>query len=423
MPNQVQQAGARHFAANTNVPVTKSERMGVAGGGLTMASPVTSPRVLIVLAASAGWSRGILTGFNAVAREQGWDLLYYNPGMSLDWLGRRWKPTATVLGPEVGSDWPRALCSSIVVSVNADRIAEGVPSVCLDERQIARVGLEHLLSKGLRSVTTFRFDESPFAVAREQAFRDAARASGARIAGGWSMGGAEPSRAHEDPTTIGSWVEALPRPCGVFACCDAWGQVVARYARAADLRVPEDVSIVGVDNDTIQCELTDPPLSSVTVPWQAVGRQAAQLVRLALSGQSITGTRIVVGPGHVMPRRSSDVLAIEDALVARAVRWIYEHSARALTVPSVGRAVAASRRRLERRFHAVLGRTVVQEIRRVRVETAKRLLTMTRHRLAHIAQLSGFTSAALLNVAFRREVGLPPGAYRRQFQDAAHNEG
>jgi LacI family transcriptional regulator len=222
----------------------------------------------------------------------------------------------------------------------------------------------------------------------------------------------EPSQS--DPDTLAAWVRALPKPCGVFTCCDAWGQVVIRYARATGRRVPEDLAVVGVDNDPTICELAVPTLSSVTVPWQSVGRRAAQLVEHALSGKRSVDLRVVAGPGPVLTRRSSDGLAIGDDLVARAVRYIRDHSRDALTVPSVARAVAASRRSLERRFNAVLGRTVVQEIRRIRVDMAKQLLTVTRHRLPHVAKLSGFSNAALLSVAFRREVGLPPGAYRRE---------
>lgn len=381
------------------------------------------PRVLVVLGASGAWSRGILRGFTAAAHERGWNLIHYHPGADFDWLAREWAPDAVVLGPEVGGAWPAALRSALAVSVNADRTSAGVASVCVDEERVAALALEHLLAKGLRQLTVFRFDPSPFAVAREADFMRLAASSGARIVPGWWIEGAEPPRHHEDPRAMASWLRELPKPCGVFACCDAWARVVARYARTADLRIPEDVSIVGVDNDPTECELTAPPLSSVVVPWQTVGEQAAQLVAKALAGERIGGKRIVIAPVQVMTRRSSDALAIEDVIVARAVHWIHQHSTRALSVPSVARAAATSRRRLERRFHAVLGRTVVQEIRRARVETAKGLLSTTEDDLARIAHRCGFTSAALLSVAFRREVGVPPGAYRRRLRRSPPEEG
>jgi LacI family transcriptional regulator len=139
-------------------------------------------------------------------------------------------------------------------------------------------------------------------------------------------------------------------------------------------------------------------------------------VELALSGESIAGKRVVVAPTGVMARRSTDVLAVEDELVASAVRWIRTNADRRLTVPMVARAVGGGRQRLERRFRAVLDRTVQEEIRRAHVEIARQLLASTRAQLPEIAKKSGFTNAALLNAAFQREIGMPPGVYRRRLR-------
>jgi LacI family transcriptional regulator len=189
------------------------------------------------------------------------------------------------------------------------------------------------------------------------------------------------------------------------------------------LRVPEDVALVGVDNDVLECELISPPLSSVMIPWQELGRHAAILVQRVLAGQSIEHQRIVVKPTGVMARRSSEILAIEDALVAKAVRWIRDHADQRLTVTMVARAVGGGRQRLERRFRAVLNRTVQGEIRRAHVERAKHLLATSRVGLTDVARQSGFTTAALLNVAFQRELGMPPGAYRRRVQQELDDAG
>jgi LacI family transcriptional regulator len=182
------------------------------------------------------------------------------------------------------------------------------------------------------------------------------------------------------------------------------------------LRVPEDLALVSAGNDALDCELSSPPLSSVIVPWQQLGRNAATLVRLALAGQPIAGERIVVPPIAVAARRSSDVLAIQDPLVAQAVAWIREHADQRLTITMVSRAVGGGRQRLERRFRRALDRTVQQEIRRAHVETARAVLAKTRASLADVAKQSGFSSAALLNEAFRRQLGMTPGAYRRRVQ-------
>jgi LacI family transcriptional regulator len=295
--------------------------------------------------------------------------------------------------------------------------------VCVDEKKVAELALRHLRSRGLEHVTTFRFDDSPFAAVRDGVFREGAARAGVRFAVPWWNDCAEPSRRQEHAAAITSWLRALPRPCGIFTCCDSWGRVVARYARAAGLRVPEDLALVGVDNDTVECELITPPLSSVAIPWRRLGEEAAALVHQALVRGSVAAKRVVVPPVDVVIRRSSDGIAIDDPLVARAVAWIRAHSVGRVAVPTLARAVASSRQRLERRFRASLGRTVQEEVRRARVETAKQLLRTTDLSLAEVARNSGFTSPALLSVACQREIGMPPGAYRRSMNAAVSDAG
>jgi LacI family transcriptional regulator len=372
------------------------------------------PHVLVVLDTAAAWSRGILRGFADAAHAHGWTLLHYHPDSNLEWLLKEFSPAVLAVGPVLRREDAHCLKSRPSISINLDRSAEGVASVCLDEARIGELALRHLWSRGLRTVATFRFTNSQFAEKREKAFNREAKKAGMRVAEGWWVDDAAPPRNWEAPEAIGAWLLGLPRPCGVFTCCDVWGRVVARYARSAGLRVPEDLSFIGVDNDTLECELISPPLTSVAIPWKTMGENAAELARRALAGRSIAGHRIVVEPLDVIPRRSSDTLAVEDELVKAAVGWIQSHADRRVTVPMVAAGVKTTRQRLERRFRALLGRTVMHEVRRTHVEAAKRLLTSTRLTLPAIASQSGFTTAALLNEAFRRETGVSPGEYRRR---------
>jgi LacI family transcriptional regulator len=386
-----------------------------------------APRVLVVLDTVAAWSRGILRGFMSVAHERGWTLLHYSPLVDLNWVADEWAPDVAVIGPGLDPASLGRLAPALLVSVTADRSAARIASVCLDEERIGTLALQHLLSTGLRCVSTCRYSQSPFAVARERAFIEKARAAGLEVAVGWGSDEALAMKWAEDPevprimpmeslrpSAMVAWLRALPKPCGIFTCTDGWARPVVRCARVAGLRVPEDIALIGADNDALECELISPPLSSVMIPWQEVGRSAALLVQRALCGESIAGERTVISPLAVMPRRSSDILAIEDTLVAQAVRWIRANIEGRLTVTMVSRAMNSSRQRLERRFRRVLDRTVKDEIRRARVEAARELLTTTLSGLAEVAKLSGFTTAALLNVAFRRELGMPPGVYRRR---------
>jgi LacI family transcriptional regulator, galactose operon repressor len=382
------------------------------------ASSMDAPRVLVVLNAGPAWSSGILRGFTEVAHERGWVLLHYHPPADFERLAREFSPAAVVIGPDSLRLSAEAVAPASVIAVAVDRSAEGIASACIDEEAVAAVALEHLLATGLRNVTTVRFDDTPCARARERAFIERARAAGVSVPVGWGSEEAGPARRAEEPAAVVTWLLGLPKPCGIFTCTDRWARNVARYIRLANLRVPEDLPLVGVDNDVLECELLAPPLSSVVVPWHELGRNAATLVQHALSGQDIEGQRLVSAPIAVLARRSSDILAVEDALVARAVRWIREHADRRVSVPMVAHAVGGGRQRLERRFRRVLHRTVVDEIRRAHVDAAKRLLQTTALNMAEVAKRSGFTNAALMSVAFQREIGMPPGVYRRRVQRA-----
>jgi len=383
--------------------------------------------VLVVLDTVAEWSRGVLRGFMSAAHERGWTLLHYSPLVDLNWVADEWTPDVAVIGPGVDAASLAQFASTSLVSVTVDRSAERIASVCLDEERIGTLALRHLLSTGLRNVTTCRYNAAPFAILRERAFIARARAAGVNVAVGWGTTEALARNWAEDPAVprimpmeslrpaaMVEWLRALPKPCGIFTCTDGWARPVVRCTRVAGLRVPEDIALVGADNDTLECELMAPPLSSVMIPWQEVGRSAANLVRLVLSGDATPGKRIVISPLALQARRSSDVLAVEDVLIAKAVRWIRANIDQHMTVSMVARAVGSARQRLERRFRRVLDRTVKEEIQRARVEAARELLGTTLAGLAEVAKRSGFTTAALLNVAFRREIGMPPGVYRRR---------
>jgi LacI family transcriptional regulator len=394
-------------------------------GGEDLSEPITAvqpgrapgaqtPRVLVLLGTHGAWSRGVLRGFMATAREHDWTLLHYDPSADLSWVMREFAPAVAVVGPELSAEQLSQLAPASLISVSIDRSAAGIPSVCLDQASIAKLALEHLLARGLRHVSTFRFDASPFAMARERAFIEYARAAGVRVSSGWGSDEAYPAQRREDAAAMLAWLRGLGKPCGIFTITDGWARTVSRYARIGGLRVPEDLALIGADNDVLECELMSPALSSVMIPWREAGARAAKLVQRALSGQTIHGERVLIAPLQVIARRSSDVLAIDDELVAEAVQWIQANAGQRLTVPMVARAIGGGRQRIERRFRRVLDRTVAEEIRRAHVDLARTLLESTQAPLPEVAKRSGFTNAALLSVAFQREIGMPPGIFRRR---------
>jgi LacI family transcriptional regulator len=208
----------------------------------------------------------------------------------------------------------------------------------------------------------------------------------------------------------------MPRPAGVMACNDMRGQHVLDACQRVRLGVPEQVAVIGVDDDVLLCELCDPPLSSVVPNAERIGYEAAALLDRLMAGEKPPREEWRIEPLGVTTRQSSDVLAIDDPNVASAVRYIREHACRGATVPDVLQHVPLSRTILERRFRKYLGRSPQAEIRAVQLKRVQQLLAETDLRLERIAELAGFEHPEYMSVVFKRQTGQTPGEYRRQAQ-------
>jgi len=203
-------------------------------------------------------------------------------------------------------------------------------------------------------------------------------------------------------------------PVGVLACYDIKAQQLLDACRDASIAVPEDVAVLGVDNDPVLCSLTTPPLSSVIPNAQRSGFEAAALLDRMMAGKKEPPTPHLIEPLGIETRQSTDVLAIPDRDVAAALRFIREHACDGIGVAEVLKAVPLSRRVLEQRFQKLLGRTPHDEITRVQIENVKRLLEDSDLPLEAIAGRCGYKHVEYMTVAFKREVGVPPSVWRTE---------
>jgi LacI family transcriptional regulator len=297
-----------------------------------------------------------------------------------------------------------------------------VPRVGLDHVAVGRLAAEHLLDRGLRHFGFFGYSDHAFSLGREAGFRSTLEATGFRVS---SYHEADPAK--RDPTGLWEWndglrrwLTGLPRPVGILASHDPQGVELSEVCRHSGLRVPEEVALVGVDNDDLLCELARPSLTSVALPAERVGFEAARLLDRLLTCPRTRGplgaSAILLPPQGVVTRGSSDVLAINDAEVAAALRFIRQHAHETIQVRDVLNAVPVSRRTLERRVRAILGRGVWEEIRRAHLERCKSLLADTDMSMSEVARHSGFSDQRQLSVVFRQETGITPTGYRRQFR-------
>lgn len=295
-----------------------------------------------------------------------------------------------------------------------------LPRVRLDDAAIGRAAAEHFLERGFRHFGFVGVAGTQLSDLREQAFRAQLTEAGfactclheqtytAAGRGGWK-------RQNE---IIANWLESLPKPAAVFAAGDYLAIPLIEACMLRDFRVPEEIALLGADNDDILCEMTTPPLSSVETRPERVGFEAAALLDRLLHHRRSPKDDIITPVGGVVTRQSSDILAIGDHDLAQAIRFIRLHAHEPIGVQDVLAQVPLSRRALERRFLAQLKRTPLEEIRRVRLQHAGQLLASTEIPISAVAQRAGFGSAERLAVVFRQHMGVSPLAYRRTHRPA-----
>lgn len=302
-----------------------------------------------------------------------------------------------------------------VVDVSAERFASEFPRVSVDNTAVARLAAEHLLAKGFRAFAYFGAAQFLWARQRGEAFRRAV--AGARRTCAVFEDGRRAARqpgSDAEIRAIADWLAALPRPLGVFACYDGRAQQVLEACQLRGWAVPDEIAVLGVDNDEVRCDLCTPPLSSVQPNARRTGYEAAEmLARMMRGGRPRSQTRFVA-PVRVVERQSTDAVSVADARVAKALRFIREHVGDGIDVSDVLRAVPMSRTLLERKFKAALGHSPHREIMRQKIERARHLLVESEVSIGIVAELAGFDNASYLSVAFRRETGESPYAYRQK---------
>jgi LacI family transcriptional regulator len=217
------------------------------------------------------------------------------------------------------------------------------------------------------------------------------------------------------------FLSGLEAPTALFACNDTTGLRATELAGALGLGVPEALAILGVDNEDILCELAAPSLSSIMLDCEAIGFRAAAALDAMLEGDSEggagglpEGSRVSVPPKEVVERESTRTFACEDELVARAVTFIRAHAHEGIDVSDVLALVSASRRSLETRFRAAMGRSLHEEIVRAKINRAKRLLRETSHTLDRVADEAGYGALQRFHEAFRKAEGVSPGEWRKK---------
>jgi LacI family transcriptional regulator len=285
-----------------------------------------------------------------------------------------------------------------------------LPCIDVNNAAIGQIAADYLLGRGFDRLVFCGDPQMHFARQRFAAFRQAVADAGKQVTH-WD----QPLMESElGQARFGTFLEQMPRPLAVFCESDWIAKHVADICHLHNLRVPEDVAVLGVGADTLICQLTYPPLSTVHYPGQEIGYEAARLLDDLMSGRPAPPGRLLFPPQGITTRASTDILAIDDPDLADALRFIREHAGEPISMKHILRRVPIGRRTLEKKFRRLLGRSPLEEITRLRLETAKLYLASSDLGIPAVAKQCGFADARRFATVFRQSVGCTPTAYRQR---------
>jgi LacI family transcriptional regulator len=381
-----------------------------------MLKRLRSPEVMLLIDTSSVYGRELVEGIGRYAAEHGpWSIHHEDRGLfdPLPPLLKGWQGDGIMARSVRKADLKRLLATGLpVVELFAD-FALSPPAVCPNENTIGKLAADHFLDRGLRNVAFFAGDWAWWSDTRREAFRRALRRSG-RDHDYFELQPPRQSKERISESSLTRWLESLPKPCGVLAAGDVYAIQVTNACRRCGIAIPTQAAVLGVDNDPVICSVSFPPLSSIELNGRRVGYEAAALLDRMMDGHAAPKKTVLVEPGQVITRASTDIMAVDDADVAQAIRLIREHSCRGLRASEVADAVGLSLRALQQRFQRVLRRTIKEELMQVRIDRAKMLLCQTDMSVEQVAKRSGFATFGYFVRAFRREMGITPRRYRGQ---------
>ena len=381
----------------------------------------TTRHVAVCVDKSRGYGRGVLRGIAEYVETHGRWSLHLHPRASgkysADWL-RDWEGDgvlAFIDDPKVATALRRAGVPA--VELFGHRLDLGLPHVGNDEEAIGRTAAEHLVERQFNNFAFAGVEGALWSERRRQGFAARLKGKKANLVECVCAADDDSSLAawEANQRRLRAWLRDLPKPIGLMAASDRLGLRALDACRAESIAVPEQVAVIGVDNDEETCRLAHPPLTSVMDDAHQVGRRAAALLERLMSGHSrAANTRVLIPPLGIATRRSTEVTAVDDPLVARACQIIRERACQGLSVGEITKALRISKSLFYARFKQSLKRLPHEEILRVRLGRAQSLLRETNLSTSEIAARCGFTHPEYLTVTFKRKLGLTPGAFRKK---------
>jgi LacI family transcriptional regulator len=379
------------------------------------------PRIVLLIEKSRTFGRGLLRGVTRYSGIHGPWMFYERPefyrGTTKPLAG--WIKTLGVDGI-IGHTADQKL-ANLSTDLNIPAVICGIrtpaSSTCridTDSVAIGDMAASYFLGRGFRQFAFCGLDDMYWSRDRCDAFAKRLAQSGFDLSI-YKQNKTVARKRKDGPQVMAEWLKSLPKPLALMTCNDDRSKDVLAACRIAGIQVPDEVAVLGVDNDDLTCAVSYPELSSIALDTEKAGYEAAQLLEKLMTDGTVdkAHTTVYVAPKYVVTRQSTDVMAIQDRCVATAVGFILEHRNERIQVNDVAEATGVSRRMLQQKFSTVLGRSVHEEIRHIRIEQMARMLVDTDLSVSQIANLLGYSYVRNISRWFQKQKKTTPAAYRK----------
>lgn len=368
----------------------------------------TTPDIMIHIETATSWGRGIVSGIIQYARKhQPWHLVFDPQGPEATYTPERLERCDGIIGRISDPEMARLISETGLPAVTVSSVSHpgiDLPSVVTKWDASGRTAVEHFRTRGFFNFGCVGKFDLPYVRDLFNAFEK-------------HLGPFAENCRHfdvgDDNAELASWLKALPKPVGIFCWGPSLGRHVIDTCREEQIQIPNEVAVLGSDFDDLLSDASHPAQSGLRIPTEQIGMTAASMLDALMNGRKLEERHIQIEPRGTIRRLSTDTLAVSDRRMAQAMRYIVERFREPIMVDDILRENPMARRSLERKFRALYGCTIVEQIRNLRIREAQRLLAETDTPITLIAEESGFSSYNYLNRVFRQKTGQSPSEYRR----------
>ena len=381
-------------------------------------------KILLLIDFSEEYSKNILRGITQYSKEFGpWKFCrmpsFYRETMGIDGILRwaqEWGAHGIIGQFYNDNDINKIIKAKIPIIAQdfKDRFTN-IPNISGAYYETGKIGAEYFLKKGFKNFAFYGFKNIVWSQERAVGFEDILKKKGYTV----HYFEHKKSRSRElwyyKPSSLSRWLKSLPKPVAIMACDDDQGQHITEACRHAGIRIPEEVSVLGVDNDEMICNLSDPPLSSISLDAEKGGYEAAKLMHLMIRNKAKKVYNIEVQPVQIITRHSTDIYATNDTYISSTLRFIHQNINTNLKVEKILQQVPLSRRSLEKRFQQITGFPIYKYIYNLRTEKFAQQLLETDKTVFEIALDIGLGDGKNISRTFKKIKGCTPNEYRKKF--------